>query len=80
MALMLAYLKVPLTWGQIIRRTINESIGDNVLGMHLPTEKPKGKKCPARSARSGPPGCVSGWNNSARVGGEALKSLRRMRT
>jgi membrane protein len=30
---MLAYLKVPLSWGQILQRTIKEAIGDNVLGM-----------------------------------------------
>ncbi len=33
MAFMLAYLKVPLSWGQILQRTIKEAIGDNVLGM-----------------------------------------------
>ena len=33
MAFMLANLKVPLTWGQIFRRTITEAIGDNVPGM-----------------------------------------------
>jgi membrane protein len=33
MAFMLAYLKVPLTWGQILQRAVKEAIGDNVLGM-----------------------------------------------
>lgn len=33
MAFMLAYLKVPLSWGQIVRRTVQESINDNCLGM-----------------------------------------------
>jgi membrane protein len=33
MALMLAYLKVPLTWGEILRRTVRESLRDNCLGM-----------------------------------------------
>lgn len=30
---MLAYLKVPLTWGQILRRTVRESLNDDCLGM-----------------------------------------------
>jgi membrane protein len=30
---MLAFLKVPLSWGQIVRRTVQESINDNCLGM-----------------------------------------------
>lgn len=30
---MLAYLKVPLTWGQILQRTTREAAGDNILGM-----------------------------------------------
>lgn len=30
---MLAYLKVPLTWGQILRRTFQEAFKDNCLGM-----------------------------------------------
>jgi membrane protein len=30
---MLAFLKVPLSWGQILRRTVHESINDNCLGM-----------------------------------------------
>jgi membrane protein len=33
MAFMLAYLKVPLSWGEIVRRTVRESINDNCLGM-----------------------------------------------
>jgi membrane protein len=33
MAFMLANLKVPLSWGQIIQRTIKDAIGDNILGM-----------------------------------------------
>jgi membrane protein len=33
MAFMLAHLKVPLSWGQIIQRTIKDAIGDNILGM-----------------------------------------------
>ena len=33
MAFMLAYLKVPLSWGEIARRTVRESINDNCLGM-----------------------------------------------
>ena len=34
MAVMLAYFKVPLTWGQILRRTFDEAfIKDNCLGM-----------------------------------------------
>src|SRR5215207_2981449 len=34
MALMLAYVKVPLTWGQILRRTFNEAFWkDNCLAM-----------------------------------------------
>ena len=33
MAFMLAYLKVPLSWGEILRRTVRESINDNCLGM-----------------------------------------------
>lgn len=33
MAVMLAYLKVPLSWGEILRRTVRESINDNCPGM-----------------------------------------------
>jgi membrane protein len=33
MATMLAFLKVPLTWGQILRRTFTEAFEDNCLGM-----------------------------------------------
>jgi membrane protein len=33
MAFMLAFLKVPLSWGEILRRTGRESIKDNCLGM-----------------------------------------------
>jgi membrane protein len=33
MAMMLAYLKVPLSWGEILRRTVRDAIQDNVLGM-----------------------------------------------
>jgi membrane protein len=33
MAFMLAYLRVPLSWGEIVRRTVRESINDNCLGM-----------------------------------------------
>jgi membrane protein len=33
MAFMLAFLKVPLSWGEILRRTVRESIKDNCLGM-----------------------------------------------
>jgi membrane protein len=33
MAAALAFLKVPLSWGEILRRTIRESINDNCLGM-----------------------------------------------
>jgi membrane protein len=33
MAVMLAYLKVPLSWGQLLRRTVQDTISDNVLGM-----------------------------------------------
>jgi membrane protein len=33
MAFMLAYLKVPLSWGQILQRTIRDAIEDNILGM-----------------------------------------------
>ena len=34
MAVMLAFLKVPLTWGQIFKRTFNEAfVKDNCLGM-----------------------------------------------
>jgi uncharacterized BrkB/YihY/UPF0761 family membrane protein len=30
---MLAYLKVPLTWTEVLRRTFKESVGDDCLGM-----------------------------------------------
>jgi membrane protein len=33
MAFLLAYLRVPLSWGEIVRRTVRESINDNCLGM-----------------------------------------------
>src|SRR5688572_29984859 len=33
MAVMLAHLKVPLSWGEILRRTFKESFNDNCLGM-----------------------------------------------
>jgi membrane protein len=33
MAVMLAFLKVPLSWGQIFRRTFSESVKDDCLGM-----------------------------------------------
>ena len=33
MAVMLAYLKVPLTWGEILKRTIREAMADNIMGM-----------------------------------------------
>ena len=33
MAVMLAYLNVPLSWGEILRRTVRESINDNCPGM-----------------------------------------------
>jgi len=33
MPFMLAFLKVPLSWGEILRRTVRESINDNCLGM-----------------------------------------------
>src|SRR4029079_3173188 len=33
MAVMLAFLKVPLTWAQIMRRTFKEAFEDNCLGM-----------------------------------------------
>src|SRR5687767_1818171 len=30
---MLAYLKVPITWGEVLRRTVKETIADDCLGM-----------------------------------------------
>ena len=33
MAVLLAYLDVPLTWGEILKRTIREAIADNIMGM-----------------------------------------------
>jgi len=33
MAILLAHLKVPLSWGEILRRTFGESLKDNCLGM-----------------------------------------------
>jgi membrane protein len=33
MAVLLAYLKVPLTWGEILKRTMRESVADNIMGM-----------------------------------------------
>jgi len=33
MAFMLTFLKVPLSWGEVLRRTVRESINDNCLGM-----------------------------------------------
>src|SRR5688572_24754941 len=33
MAFALAFLKVPLSWGEILRRTVRETIHDNCLGM-----------------------------------------------
>ena len=33
MAVLLAYLDVPLTWGEILKRTTREAIADNVMGM-----------------------------------------------
>jgi membrane protein len=33
MAILLAHLKVPVSWGEILRRTFNESLKDNCLGM-----------------------------------------------
>src|SRR5687768_15985238 len=33
MAAALAYLKVPLSWGEIAKRTVRETINDNCLGM-----------------------------------------------
>jgi membrane protein len=33
MTAMLAFLKVPLTWGEVLRRTFKEAIEDNCLGM-----------------------------------------------
>jgi membrane protein len=33
MAVMLAYLKVPLTWRDILTRTVRESMADNIMGM-----------------------------------------------
>jgi membrane protein len=33
MAVALAYLRVPLSWGEIVRRTVRETIHDNCLGM-----------------------------------------------
>jgi len=33
MAFALAYLKVPLSWGEILRRTVRDAIQDNCLGM-----------------------------------------------
>jgi membrane protein len=33
MAFLLAYLQVPLSWGQILRRTFHEALKDNCLGM-----------------------------------------------
>src|SRR5687767_7073056 len=33
MAVLLAHLKVPLSWGEILRRTFRESLNDNCLGM-----------------------------------------------
>src|SRR5918999_2543588 len=30
---MLAYLKVPLTWGEVLRRTVKETVNDNCLGL-----------------------------------------------
>jgi membrane protein len=30
---MLAYLRVPLSWGEVLRRTVKEAINDNCLGM-----------------------------------------------
>jgi membrane protein len=33
MAVLLAYLNVPLTWGEILKRTVREAMADNILGM-----------------------------------------------
>lgn len=33
MAVLLAYLKVPLTWPEIITRTVREAMADNIMGM-----------------------------------------------
>src|SRR4029079_1928288 len=33
MAVLLAYLKVPLTWPGILKRTVRESMADNIMGM-----------------------------------------------
>src|SRR5688572_31399907 len=33
MAVMLAYLKVPLSWGEILRRTVRDALEDDCLGM-----------------------------------------------
>src|SRR5436190_10882053 len=33
MAVMLAYLKVPLTWREIVTRTVREALADNLFGM-----------------------------------------------
>ena len=33
MAVLLAYLNVPLTWGEILKRTIREAMADNIMGM-----------------------------------------------
>jgi membrane protein len=33
MAVLLASLKVPLTWGEILKRTIHEATADNIMGM-----------------------------------------------
>jgi hypothetical protein len=33
MAVLLAHLKVPLAWGHIFRRTYQDALKDNVLGM-----------------------------------------------
>ena len=33
MAVLLAYLDVPLTWAEILKRTVREAIADNIMGM-----------------------------------------------
>src|SRR5436190_8245953 len=33
MAVLLAYLKVPLTWREILTRTVREAMADNIMGM-----------------------------------------------
>ena len=33
MAVLLAYLKVPLTWPEILKRTVREAMADNIMGM-----------------------------------------------